>query len=567
MPGLCLGLGAQNLGDSPTRRCGTDAWLQAQLEEQNMSIDEYLSHMDAQMHARHSTENRRQAQNETLYTLPIVVHLIYYPDSTLESNSGNLTDCHVLRAMEELNKVFSQTHGLSIPAEFEYQAAGDTGFRFELATRDPEGNPTTGILRHPIEGQLATAISLFNLKFTDYTRIHRAVGPWHTGKYINVYVYPKKLYSKFRVPTLGIGTFPVAGASTHLYGRDFVGINSIAFSPIPPHDEEFSLSRTFPHEIGHYLNLFHTWGAGRGGCNLDDFCEDTPKTFRPANTCGANLSCDPTLQRAMTENYMDYADDACYRLFTSCQKERMQVAFTAFRYNLYANNNYTLEDEPPTRDLALYTEYSQSRPHALYDTETRRFLVDTLFLVNQGQTAVNNALVKFSLDGTEIGSFTLNRRFGFCELQKILVPMEIQHVLKTAVLDPSSEHTLAISVNTRGDGRSANDTLHISRMMGPPLVSVAYGTPSGETAKVSSLIKLFPNPSNKEVFLSVETEQKQGVQVSFFDALGNLVYRQDFEVTPRSNRIAFSPTVKGGALYFVHIKTKTLDDVRRLIMR
>ena len=78
------------------------------------------------------------------------MHLIYYSDRSVGSNNGNLTDCHVHTAMEVLNKSFAQTNGLDIPREFASAAAGDTRIRFELATRDPDGNPTTGILRHPV---------------------------------------------------------------------------------------------------------------------------------------------------------------------------------------------------------------------------------------------------------------------------------------------------------------------------------------------------------------------------------------------------------------------------------
>ena len=122
-----------------------------------------------------------------------------------------------------------------------------------------------------------------------------------------------------------------------------------------------------------------------------------------------------------------------------------------------------------------------------------------------------------------------------------------------------------VIITTTGEGTAVTKILTFTQMAVP---LTPLGTPSGETVKASSPINLFPNPSNGDVFLFVETEQKQEVQVSFFDALGNLAYRQDFEVTPNSNRIAFSPTVDGGgALYFVHIKGENLDEVRRLIMR
>ena len=139
---------------------GTDDLLKEQLKRQNISIEEYLSQTRSVLQANSPASNHRLAQDETLYIVPVVVHLIYYPDRSIGSNNGNLTDCHVHTAIEELNKSFAQTHGLDMPRAFSSVAAGDTRIRFELATRDPEGNPTTGITRHPVlpESRLSDAL-------------------------------------------------------------------------------------------------------------------------------------------------------------------------------------------------------------------------------------------------------------------------------------------------------------------------------------------------------------------------------------------------------------------------
>ena len=70
-------------------------------------------------------------------------------------------------------------------------------------------------------------------------------------------------------------------------------------------------ARSLTHEIGHYLNLPHTWGGTNNpglpqNCSDDDFVQDTP------NTIGvANFSCDTTQVTCGTldnvQNYMDYA--------------------------------------------------------------------------------------------------------------------------------------------------------------------------------------------------------------------------------------------------------------------
>ena len=206
-------------------RCGTDDLLKAQLKKRNMSIDEYLSQMRGALQANNPAANHRLAQDEII-TIPVVVHLIYHPNRSVGSNEGNLTDCHVHTAIEVLNKTFAQTHGLEIPREFASAAAGDTRIRFELATRDPDGNPTTGITRYPIPAGSSFAQDLKTVaRRQAFDGIHNQVGPWNTSRYLNVYVYPESPLGGL----LGAATYPSVFNNTNQDGSDFVLMNSRAF--------------------------------------------------------------------------------------------------------------------------------------------------------------------------------------------------------------------------------------------------------------------------------------------------------------------------------------------------
>ena len=559
--GLCLSprLQAQDLGDG-TERCGAAVLLKEQLERQNISMEQYFAQIKEKMEANRSDSNSRQAQGTT-YTLPIVVHIIYYANRPIESGSGNLTDCHVHTAIAELNKVYAQTHGFDIPSVFSSVAAGDMGIRFELATRDPEGNPTTGILRHPIEGGLLTAVLQFDprrLTNSSISSIHNAVGPWDTSKYLNLYVYPFSLGGQL----LGIGSFPTGNSNNNNGGNDFVVVNNIAFSPIPPHSRFNTLSRVLAHEVGHYLNLYHIWGDVQNGeCGArgrDDQCADTPETNSLSQACGDNYICDPNGPRAMTENYMDYSPDVCMKLFTVCQRRRALAALTTLRTDLYDAENSALEGEPPSINMAIYRDYTRTRPESLFfDSDSFRFRIPTLYVTNEGQTPVGSATIGFDINGEEIARVRATTNFDFCNVKFLGIPQEVHDLISNTPL--SIENTLTIWVNAEGEGDRTNDTIFI-RASGPAGIAE-------EVAEDSSPIKLFPNPSNGELSLVIEVEKRQEAHVSFFDTSGNLGYSEVFEVTPNNNRIAFSPTVPGGAMYFVHVKTENLDEVKRLIMR
>src|SRR5690606_28647641 len=83
---------------------------------------------------------------------------------------------------------------------------------------------------------------------------------------------------------------------------------------------------TLSHEIGHYLNLSHTWGDTNdpGVTCGDDGVDDTPETegwsFCPLGNAD---NCNPGIQEDL-QNYMDYA--YCDRHFTPGQVEFMHNA-------------------------------------------------------------------------------------------------------------------------------------------------------------------------------------------------------------------------------------------------
>jgi len=299
---LTLPLQAQEVVRCYTTEMQQHLRNQGNLQETDAQFERWISERIAAMRSEGSTENE--------YVIPIVVHIIYQT----ENNPWNISDAQVLSQIQILNEDFLRTNPdtTNTPAAFQ-PVAVNTNISFCLAQRDPQGNPTTGIIRHAFPNTTAWSTNAFNSTVKPATI-------WDPTKYMNVWV------ANLSGGVLGYAQFPTGSGLPGLSGGTNASTDGIVLlytsvgrPPFNPFGGVYNRGRTATHEVGHYLGLRHIWGDG--GCSVDDFCADTPPSDASNFGCPVtHVSCGNV---DMVQNYMDYTDDACMNIFTADQKARM----------------------------------------------------------------------------------------------------------------------------------------------------------------------------------------------------------------------------------------------------
>lgn len=300
---------------SPTRRrCGTMP-VHHSLLEADPEFRSRLVELENLTRARRS-ERTPPGRAGGPITIPVVVHIV-------SRNPDGVSDAQVHGQIEILTTDFrgQNSDRANVPGVWAGLVA-DSMVEFALATEAPDGSATTGITRTRTDRQRFFADD-------DDVKFVRTGGQdaWPTDRYLNMWVCA--IESRRQGPILGYAQFPGGPAET-----DGVVIDVGAFGTTGTAVAPFNLGRTATHEVGHWLNLYHIWGAGDlPSCSDTDFVEDTPNQLQqnfntpafPAISCGNGPNGD------MFMNYMDYVDDTAMFMFTHQQAARMQAALAGPR--------------------------------------------------------------------------------------------------------------------------------------------------------------------------------------------------------------------------------------------
>ena len=276
------------------------------------------------------------SEKATIYKIPVVFHVLHV------NGVENISDEQIMDALALLNRDFRKQNAdtATVHPDFAGMPA-DIEVEFVLATKAPNGTCFKGITRtyNTISydgsdgGNQVDAIVAGNDVFQ---------GNWPGNKYMNVFICGEI------GGAAGYTTNPSGWSGSQMTNgiwilHDYVG--SIGTSSV-------GTSRTLTHEVGHWLNLSHTWGSNNNpgtatSCSGNgDQVQDTPTCIGVSacllnsNTCSNDNAYWGFDIRDNVENYMDYS--YCSKMFTEGQRTRMRTALQSTntgRANLWTTAN------------------------------------------------------------------------------------------------------------------------------------------------------------------------------------------------------------------------------------
>ncbi len=396
--------------------------------------------LKAKMENKNKALRTVNAKHVGNYTIPVVFHILHL------GGTENISDAQVIDQMRVMNIDYAKQNADTVDIIPSFKTIADsTNIRFELATKDPNGNCTNGIVHYYDANS-----NWDDQSATLYDKT------WNPTKYMNVYVVKSiKLSNGFNAAgyTWLPGTWNTGDAADaivvlHTY------IGSIGTS------NPFS-SRVLTHEVGHWLDLNHTFGWNSCGvdCNNDDFVYDTP-TSKGYLSC-PNLNDPSTYQLCSTgvdenfQNFMDYS--YCEKMFTHGQAQRMQAALqssTSGRNNLWSSANLAVTGVTTPTLCAPVADFKQTKNVACVNvpitfTDISSNAVPSYYnWTFQGGTPATSTNSTEQVSYTTPGTYSVTLTVGNAAGNNTITKTGIVHILSAVAAMPVANFNEGFENNT-----------------------------------------------------------------------------------------------------------------------
>lgn len=267
-----------------------------------------------------------QRGGDTLITIPVVFHVLH------QRGAENIANGHIFDALGRINEDFNAQNSDLADVIPQFQdIVGNARVEFKLATKDPDGNCTSGIVR----------------KRTIQTLLGRSTSyedQWPRDRYMNVWV---------------VRSFSAGGSPAYTpYPEETQGTLSVRDGTMIMHSYVWgtgtmlsAIRAHLTHQVGHFLGLRHPFGDAIMGVECgDDGIDDTPIT-RGFWFCPPTPEASQVCAAGVYENYQNFLEASyCQRMFTAGQCDWMRATLSsplAGRNNLGTAQNLALTGTTP----------------------------------------------------------------------------------------------------------------------------------------------------------------------------------------------------------------------------
>lgn len=336
--------------------CGTYYIHNQSMQSDSVYRKQFLN-VESQVETIINNKHHNSLQS-TVYTIPVVVHVIHLGEAI--GVGTNIPDSQIINAISGLNDRFRHITGNGVDVEVQ----------FCLATRDTNGNQTTGINRVSGAGLANYAAHGITMFYSNCDAPSEAavkdLSRWPVSEYYNIWVV-NQICQNF-------GGF--VGAATYPNGSPYDG-NTIKYSYMN------RSSYLLAHEIGHGFLLYHTF-EGDGGnvnCPIDTNCNlngdhvcDTPP--HKQNDCLSSNPCTATGTWSNSlNNYMSYC--GLWDRYTQGQKDRIRAtAIVSPRvsllsslgcslvgvYGIESETSFVISPNPATKSFSIKSTHRLRNP-------------------------------------------------------------------------------------------------------------------------------------------------------------------------------------------------------------